>query len=77
MAESITKCALLDDVDEDTFIRFCEYAYTGNYSLPARRVAQMESKPSALEPEQQSKKPDSNSPSEAQPHWLNGYGEAE
>jgi hypothetical protein len=34
MAESIANRAILDDIDEDTFVRFCEYAYTGDYSIP-------------------------------------------
>lgn len=34
MAESIANRAILDDTDEDTFVQFCEYAYTGDYSIP-------------------------------------------
>jgi hypothetical protein len=34
MAESQTRSATLDDVEEDDFIRFCQFAYTGDYSTP-------------------------------------------
>lgn len=34
MAESIAHRAILENVDEGTFVRFCEYAYTGDYSIP-------------------------------------------
>jgi hypothetical protein len=34
MAESQTRSAVLDDVDEQTFIHFCQFAYTGDYSTP-------------------------------------------
>jgi len=32
MSEAIEGCAYLDDVDEDTFVRFGQYLYTGDYS---------------------------------------------
>ena len=31
MKEALEGCALLEDVDKHTFVRFCEYMYTGNY----------------------------------------------
>jgi hypothetical protein len=34
MAESQTRTATLDDVEEDDFLRFCQFAYTGDYSTP-------------------------------------------
>lgn len=34
MAESQTRSATLDDADEDDIIRFCQFAYTGDYSIP-------------------------------------------
>jgi hypothetical protein len=34
MAESQTLSATLDDVEEDDFIRFCQFAYTGDYYSP-------------------------------------------
>jgi hypothetical protein len=34
MVESQTRSAVLDDVDESTFIRFCQFAFTGDYSTP-------------------------------------------
>lgn len=33
--EGIDKTARLADIDEDTFVSFCEFCYTGDYSLPA------------------------------------------
>jgi hypothetical protein len=34
MKESNSRIAVLKDVDEDVFIGFCEYAYTGTYVTP-------------------------------------------
>ena len=34
MAESQTRSAILNDIDDDDFIRFCQFAYTGDYSTP-------------------------------------------
>lgn len=31
MLEAKEKCALLEDIDDDTFVRFSQYAYTGDY----------------------------------------------
>lgn len=36
MKESISRVATLDDVETETFIAFCEYAYTGAYVTPDR-----------------------------------------
>ena len=33
MAEAREGCAVLEDVDEQTFVRFSEYAYTGDYPV--------------------------------------------
>ncbi|KAF2787532.1 hypothetical protein K505DRAFT_287764 [Melanomma pulvis-pyrius CBS 109.77] len=35
MGESETRCARLEDVEVDDFIRFCEYAYRGDYTVPS------------------------------------------
>jgi hypothetical protein len=35
MSEAEKREAALDDVLEDTFIRFCQFAYTGDYETPA------------------------------------------
>ncbi|KIW99405.1 uncharacterized protein Z518_11393 [Rhinocladiella mackenziei CBS 650.93] len=40
MLEAIEKRAVLDDIDVDTFVRFCEYAYTGDYSVPQPTICQ-------------------------------------
>lgn len=40
MTESISGCATLDDVEEETFIGFCEYAYTGEYLTPELSISQ-------------------------------------
>ena len=37
MKESIEGSAILDNVDESTFIGFCEFAYWGAYKTPDRR----------------------------------------
>jgi len=34
MEESETRCARMEDVKVDDFIRFCEYAYRGDYTVP-------------------------------------------
>lgn len=34
MEESTSRCAVLKDTEVDTFISFCEYAYTGQYVTP-------------------------------------------
>jgi hypothetical protein len=34
MEESATRCAKIEDVKVDDFIRFCEYAYRGDYTTP-------------------------------------------
>lgn len=35
MKESEKQCARLEDVEVDDFIRFCEYAYRGDYAVPS------------------------------------------
>ncbi|KAF2875708.1 hypothetical protein BDV95DRAFT_603117 [Massariosphaeria phaeospora] len=35
MAESETRCVKMEHVGVDDFVRFCEYAYRGDYSVPA------------------------------------------
>lgn len=40
MTESTAGCATLEDVEEETFIGFCEYAYTGAYVTPELSVGQ-------------------------------------
>ena len=34
MGETATRCARIEDVKVDDFIRFCEYAYRGDYTTP-------------------------------------------
>lgn len=38
MVESREQVAILGDIDEEIFGRFCEYAYTGNFSVPAPKI---------------------------------------
>jgi hypothetical protein len=32
MKEAVTRTATIDDVEEETFIAFCEFGYKGNYT---------------------------------------------
>jgi hypothetical protein len=43
MAEAKESCAILEDVDESTFVRFVEYMYTNDYSVPDPVIVQMAS----------------------------------
>ena len=36
MKEALCRTATIDDVEEDTFIAFCEFAYRGKYNTPCR-----------------------------------------
>ncbi|KAL1970388.1 hypothetical protein VTN77DRAFT_5548 [Rasamsonia byssochlamydoides] len=45
MMESTTGTAVLDDVEVDVFVAFCEFAYTGSYSAPAVVAQETESAP--------------------------------
>jgi hypothetical protein len=38
MTEAREKCAFLEDIDEDTFMRFIEYLYTDDYSVPEPEI---------------------------------------
>jgi len=77
MSESITKSVLLDDVDVDTFIQFCEYAYTGDYHVPPPKVVKMESEPKTLVAEEQHEKSELKIQSRVIPHKLALLGETE
>jgi hypothetical protein len=37
MKEAVTRTATIDDVEEETFIAFCEFSYKGNYTTPYRK----------------------------------------
>lgn len=37
MKEAVTRTATIDDVEEETFIAFCEFGYKGNYTTPYRK----------------------------------------
>jgi BTB/POZ domain len=43
MAEAKESCAILEDADEGTFVRFVEYMYTNDYSVPDPVIVQMAS----------------------------------
>lgn len=34
MKEAVSRTATVDDVEEETFIAFCEFGYRGNYTTP-------------------------------------------
>jgi hypothetical protein len=44
MKESHSRIAVLDDVEEDVFIGFCEYSYTGTYMTPDHKTNAVEEK---------------------------------
>lgn len=44
MEESLSREAVLDDIEEDTFIAFCEYGYRGFYSTPSEKGDESESR---------------------------------
>jgi hypothetical protein len=35
MTEAMERCALFEDIDKETSVRFCEYDYTGDYPVPS------------------------------------------
>jgi hypothetical protein len=37
MTEATSRTATIEDIDEDTFIAFCEFGYKGNYTTPCRK----------------------------------------
>lgn len=37
MKEAVSRTATIDDVEEETFIAFCEFGYKGNYTTPCRK----------------------------------------
>jgi hypothetical protein len=47
MKESHSRIAVLHDVEEDVFIGFCEYSYTGTYMTPDNKTKAVEEKSSA------------------------------
>ena len=34
MVEAEERCALIEDVEEETFVRFIEFMYTNDYAVP-------------------------------------------
>ena len=38
MSEAKEGCSSLEDVDTDTFVRFSEYAYSGDYTVPEPEI---------------------------------------
>ena len=45
MGEAATRCARIEDVQVDDFIRFCEFAYRGDYTTPPWEAVLQETKP--------------------------------
>lgn len=37
MKEAISRTAFIEDVEEQTFIAFCEFGYKGKYTTPYRK----------------------------------------
>ncbi|KAL5374890.1 hypothetical protein PMIN06_012164 [Paraphaeosphaeria minitans] len=64
MGESETRCARIEDVKVDDFIRFCEYAYRGDYTVPPWE--ELPPEPSSIS--------DKNLQSEDNDGWGNGWG---
>ncbi|KFZ24547.1 hypothetical protein V502_00963 [Pseudogymnoascus sp. VKM F-4520 (FW-2644)] len=53
MKEAQTRIARLEDVHEDTFVRVCQFAYTGDYETPVfiqRPKSGLPDKPSSVWP---------------------------
>ena len=49
MIEAQKRSATLEDVDEGTFIRFCQFAYTGDYAVPLPSFNHVEEAPTTCE----------------------------
>lgn len=52
--ESKHRIAVLEDEDVETFVAFCEYAYTGNYNLPRRELESEDHSPEVIQSPQSS-----------------------
>ncbi|OAL45883.1 hypothetical protein IQ07DRAFT_547904 [Pyrenochaeta sp. DS3sAY3a] len=48
MGEATTRCARIEDVKVDDFIRFCEYAYRGDYTTPPWEDVLQEPNPKSI-----------------------------
>ena len=59
MSEAQSEFAVLDDVDKQTFIRFCRYAYTGDYVAADPDILLDSSMIGGLDLAEESVKPDS------------------
>ncbi|KIW75220.1 hypothetical protein Z517_11994 [Fonsecaea pedrosoi CBS 271.37] len=47
MVESVERRVVLDDIDEETFLRFCEFAYKGDFSVPPPKTVVDQELPSS------------------------------
>jgi hypothetical protein len=56
MEESLSRTAVIDDVEEETFIAFCEFGYRGKYTTPCRNGKESEDHLS-VDGKDQSKRP--------------------
>jgi hypothetical protein len=74
MTEAREKCAFLEDIDEDTFMRFIEYLYTDDYSVPDPEIVL---KQSNIASEDRTKETDSEIGPTAQPSGVNGQEQTE
>jgi hypothetical protein len=59
MVEASTRTATLDDIETEDFVRFCQFAYTGDYSTPLWEVVEPEAgQESAPAPDDEVKRDD-------------------
>lgn len=42
MKESVSRTAIIDDIEEETFILFCEFGYRETYTTPYRKNSESE-----------------------------------
>ena len=68
MMEALAQSATLPDLDADTFVRFCQFAYSGNYDEPAFEV--VEKRRNAFDLPSRSSLPASSSTPPAAQGWT-------
>ena len=77
MEEAQTGCVTWEDVDEDTFARFAQFAYTGDYSPASHELHETNITP-AVEPEHGSQQsPEEPDSIRKPPLGFGSYGHAD